>query len=573
MNTSQIEKIRHSLSHIMAHAVKEFYPKALFGIGPVIEDGFYYDFDNIEIGKEDLSKIESKMRELIKKNIIFSEKKVSKEEAKKIFSGQPYKLEIIDDIEEDSVSIYESGEFKDICSGPHIENTKEIDPKSFKLARVAGAYFKGSEDNPMLKRVYGLAFTTKKELDDCIVKKEEAEKRDHRKIGKKMGLFMFDEEVGQGLPLYLPKGGMLRYLLMNFAMDTYLQKGYDIVSTPHIARETLWERSGHLKFYKDDMYGPLSVDDKNYRLKPMNCPFHVKMYKNDIKSYRDLPIRWAEMGTVYRYEKSGELHGLTRPRGFTQDDAHIICTEEQLEEEISSALDITRYIYRTLNMEDLIFKLSVRDPNNRDKYFGDDNSWEKAESSLKKALSVFSPSGYELDEGGAAFYAPKIDIDAVDAVGRRWQLSTIQVDFNLTSRFEMTYIDENGKERTPFMIHRALLGSIERFLGVYIEHTKGEFPVWLSPEQAWIIPVSEKSNDYAERVFEKMRKEKIRVILKKDNATLSKAIRDGEVQKIPYLLVVGEKEKDQETVSIRYRGGEKKILPLSDLIKEISKEI
>ncbi len=569
-NMSQIEKIRHSLSHLMAHSVKDIYPQALFGMGPAIEDGFYYDFDSADIGEEDLPKIEEKMRELIKKEISFVKKEVSKQEAKKIFKDQPYKMEIIDDIDGDLVSVYESGEFTDICFGPHVENTKEINPLSFKLVRVAGAYFKGSEENPMLKRVYGFAFETEKELEDHIAKKEEAEKRDHRKIGKKLGLFMFDEEVGQGLPLYLPKGGMLRYLLMNFAMDTYLQNGYEIVSTPHIARESLWERSGHLKFYKEDMYGPLSVDGKNYRLKPMNCPFHVKMYKNDIKSYRDLPIRWAEMGTVYRYEKSGELHGLTRPRGFTQDDAHIICTEDQLEEEIIKALNITKYIYRTLDMQDLIFKLSVRDPDNMDKYFGDDQSWEKAENSLKKALSIFSPSGYELDEGGAAFYAPKIDIDAVDAVGRRWQLSTIQVDFNLTSRFEMTYIDENGKEKVPFMIHRALLGSIERFLGVYIEHTEGEFPLWLSPDQAWIIPVSEKSEEYAQKVFEEMKESKIRVVFKKNAGTLSKVIREGEMQKIPYLLVIGEREKSEGTVSARCRGGEKKTLPFVDLIKEIN---
>jgi threonyl-tRNA synthetase len=568
-----LEKNRHSLAHIMAHAVKELYPGALFGMGPAIENGFYYDFDNIKISDEDFKKIEERMRELIKENIPFEKKTISKKEAENLFKDEPYKMELLKDIEGEEVTIYKSGNFTDLCSGPHIDNTKEISPDSFKIDRTAGAYFKGSEENKMLQRIYGLAFETKEELSDHLEKREEAERRDHRKIGKTLGLFMFDEEVGQGLPLYLPKGGMLRYLLINFAMETYLQNGYETVSTPHIAREDLWEKSGHLKFYKDDMYGPLSVDEKNYRLKPMNCPFHVKMYTSEIRSYRDLPIRWAEMGTVYRYEKSGELHGLTRPRGFTQDDAHIICAKDQLEQEIIGALEITRYIYRTLKMENLIFKLSVRDPENLDKYFGEDSEWKEAESGLKKALSIFSPSGYELDEGGAAFYAPKIDIDAVDAMGRRWQLSTIQVDFNLTSRFEMTYIDEEGKEQTPFMIHRALLGSIERFLGVYIEHTLGNFPLWLSPEQVWIIPVSEKSADYAKEVFDVLKKENFRVKLKNSSETLSKAVRNGEIQKIPYLLVVGEKEKTTNSVSIRYHGKDEGVSLLEDFLKRIREEI
>lgn len=569
----QVEKNRHSLAHILAHAVKELYKEAVFGMGPAIENGFYYDFDNVKISEEDFEKIEEKMRDLINKDFSFEKKIISKKEAKDIFKNEPYKLELIEDIESDTVSVYKSGEFTDLCSGPHVEKSKDIPLDSFKLDRVAGAYFKGSEENKMLQRVYGLAFLNKEELDDFLLKREEAEKRDHRKIGKALKLFMFDDEVGQGLPLYLPKGGMLRHLLMNFALNTYLQNGYEVVSTPHIAREDLWERSGHLKFYKDDMYGPLTVDEKNYRLKPMNCPFHVKMYKSEIRSYRDLPIRWAEMGTVYRYEKSGELHGLTRPRGFTQDDAHIICAKEQLEEEIIKALQITRYIYRTLKMEDLIFKLSVRDPENLDKYFGEDADWKEAESGLKKALSIFTPSGYELDEGGAAFYAPKIDIDAVDAVGRRWQLSTIQVDFNLTSRFEMTYIDENGKEQTPFMIHRALLGSIERFLGVYIEHTKGEFPLWLSPEQIWVIPVSEKSVDYAKEVCSSLKKELLRTKIQDSSETLSKTVRNGELQKIPYLLVVGEKEKSSKSVSVRYRGKDEGVLSLEDFLKRVEEEL
>ncbi len=572
MVNKNIEKIRHSLAHILASAVKELYPETILGTGPAIKNGFYYDFDNINIGEDDLPKIEEKMKEIIKRNISFEKKIISKKEAKDLFRNEPYKKELIDAVKEKSVTVYESEKFIDLCNGPHVNTSAEIDPNSFKLDRTAGAYFMGSEKNPMLKRIYGLAFETKKELSDYLSNREEAEKRDHRKIGKTLQLFMFDEEVGQGLPLYLPKGGMIRYLLMNFAMETYLKNGYETVSTPHIAREDLWERSGHLKFYKDDMYGALSVDEKNYRLKPMNCPFHVKMYNSEIRSYKELPIRWAEMGTVYRYEKSGELHGLTRPRGFTQDDAHIICTDDQLESEITGALKIIRYIYSTLKMENLVYKLSVRDSKNLDKYFGKNKDWEKAEQSLKDALSVFSPSGFELDEGGAVFYAPKIDIDAVDAVGRRWQLSTIQVDFNLPSRFDMTYTDNDGKEQTPFMIHRALLGSIERFLGVYIEHTKGEFPLWLSPEQVRIIPISEKVNDYAEKVLGKLKEENFRVSLDIDNETLSKKIRNGEVQKIPYLLVVGEKEKAGESVSVRYRGKDEGMVNLDNLVTRIKKE-
>ncbi len=572
MNEKNLEKKRHSLSHILAHAVKEIYPEAKLGTGPAIENGFYYDFDNINISEEDLPRIEKKMKEIMKEGVDFQRKSISKKEARGVFKEEPYKLEILQEIKGEEVVIYESRKFVDLCEGPHVENSKEIDPKSFILDRTAGAYFQGLEKNPMLKRIYGIAFDSEKQLKDFLKQREEAEKRDHRKIGKKLELFMFDEEVGQGLPLYLPKGGMLRHLLMGFAMDTYLQNGHEIVSTPHIAREDLWERSGHLKFYQDDMYGPLSVDEKNYRLKPMNCPFHVKMYQNSKRSYRELPLRWSEMGTVYRYEKSGELHGLTRPRGFTQDDTHVICTKEQLENEIEYALQITKYIYKTLGMENLIFKLSVRDPEKKDEYFGEDDDWKEAEKSLKKALSTFSPTGYELDEGGAAFYAPKIDIDAVDAMGRRWQLSTIQVDFNIPYRFNMKYVDQEGKEVTPFMIHRALLGSIERFLGVYIEHTEGRFPVWLSPEQAWVIPVSEKSNHYATEVFQKLKGEKIRVSFKNDGETLSKSIRNGETKKIPYLLVVGEKEKEKNAVSVRFYGKNEGVCDLEDFTERIKKE-
>jgi len=568
-----LEKIRHSLAHILAKAVRELYPKVNLGMGPATDEGFYYDFGNITVKEEELLKIEERMREILKEGLVFEKETKTKKEVQEIFKNEPYKLEIIEDMKESSeFSVYKTGDFVDLCEGPHVESTEEINPDAFVLDRVAGAYFKGSEKNEMLQRVYGLAFSTKEELDTHLKKRKEAKERDHRKIGKDLELFMFDEEVGQGLPLYLPKGGMLRHLLMSFAMETYLQSGYEVVSTPHIAREELWERSGHLKFYKEDMYGPLSVEKKNYRLKPMNCPFHVKMYNSRKRSYKELPIRWSEMGTVYRYEKSGELHGLTRPRAFTQDDAHIICTKEQLKDEITRALEVTRYIYRTLGMEDLIFKLSIRDPENPDDYFGDDASWKEAETSLEDALVSFGASDYVLDEGEASFYAPKIDIDAIDAMGRKWQLSTIQVDFNLPYRFDMTYIDEKGEKKTPFMIHRALLGSIERFLGVYLEHTKGEFPFWLSPVQFWVIPVSEKASDYGKKVLQKLQKENLRGSLIENSETLAKTIREGELKKVPYLLVVGEKEKANDSVSIRHKGKDEGVTKLTDLTERLKRD-
>ena len=567
-----LEKQRHSFSHILAAAVKKLYPDAKIGIGPAIDNGFYYDFKNISISEDDFEKLEGEMKKIIEEDLEFEKEIIQKNQAKDLFKDDPYKLELIEDLENQDISVYKTGDFVDLCKGPHVDSTGDLDPEAFKIDRTSGAYFKGSEDRDMMQRIYGLAFEGKKELKDYLEKREEAKKRDHRKIGKELELFMFDEEVGQGLPLYLPKGAMLRKLLMDFAMDTYLENGYEIVSTPHIANEALWETSGHLEHYAEDMYGPMEVDDKRYRLKPMNCPFHVKMYNSKTRSYRELPKRWAEMGTVYRYEKSGELHGLTRPRGFTQDDAHIICRGDQLQDEIMNALKITRYIYDCLGMEDLIFKLSVRDPEKKEDYFGTDAEWEKAEEALENALKNFGQTEYIRDEGEAAFYAPKIDIDAVDAMGRKWQLSTIQVDFNITSRFEMTYVNQKGEEETPFMVHRALLGSLERFLGVYIEHTEGDFPVWLAPNQAWIIPISDEQEDYAYKVKEELRKEGVRVEVEGTNETLSKAIRDGQTQKVPYLLVVGGREEESESVNVRFKGKEIGEMSVKELIEDIEEK-
>ena len=571
----KLEKQRHSFSHVLAAAVKKLNPDAKIGIGPAIDNGFYYDFKNISISEDDFEKLEKEMKKIIKEDLEFEKQVIKKNQAKDLFKDDPYKLELIEDLEDEEISVYKTGDFVDLCKGPHVKSTGDLNPEAFKIDRTSGAYFKGSEDRDMMQRIYGLAFESKEDLEDYLQKREEAKKRDHRKIGKELELFMFDEEVGQGLPLYLPKGAMLRKLLMDFAMDTYLENGYEIVSTPHIANEDLWETSGHLEHYAEDMYGPMEVDEKRYRLKPMNCPFHVKMYNSKTRSYRELPKRWAEMGTVYRYEKSGELHGLTRPRGFTQDDAHIICRGDQLQNEIMNALKLTKYIYSTLGMENLIFKLSVRDPEKKEDYFGTDQQWEKAEEALEEALKNFGQEEYVRDEGEAAFYAPKIDIDAVDAMGRRWQLSTIQVDFNVTSRFEMTYINEEGEEETPFMVHRALLGSLERFLGVYIEHTEGDFPVWLTPTQAWIIPISDDQEDYAYKVKSQLRERGVRVEVEGINETLSKAIRNGQTQKVPYLLVVGGREQESETVNVRFKGeeiGEMSVEKLMDDIEEKSKK-
>lgn len=515
------------------------------------------------------------MKKIIKQDLAFKKKELSVSEARQLFKNNPYKQEWLDEIKKEGKKaiVYWTGDqFVDLCSGPHLKSTGEIRP--FKLLSIAGAYWRGSEKNKMLVRIYGSCFKNQKELDKFIKLMAEAKKRDHRLLGKKLELFMFDDEVGQGLPLYLPKGAMLRHLLIDFALNTYLKKGYQLVSTPHIGSEDLWQRSGHLEFYQDSMYGALRVEDKKYRLKPMNCPFQVKMYNSKVRSYKDLPMRWTEMGTVYRYEKSGELHGLTRPRGFTQDDAHIICTPNQLEEEVKNALTLTKYMYKTLRLENLIFKLSVRDPDNLDKYFGNNKDWDKAERLLKKALIDLGHDDFETDIGGAVFYAPKIDIDGVDSLNRRWQLSTIQIDFNLPSRFKMSYIDKDGKKKPPFMIHRALLGSIERFLGVYIEHTGGAFPLWLSPVQVAIIPISDQHHQYTLKLKKELEKEDIRVEVDTHSHSMQKKIKIAEEQKLPYMLIVGDKEMNKKTVSVRQRG-EKDLgsIKLESFLKRIKKEI
>jgi len=580
---AKIETIRHSLAHIMATAVQEMYPGVKFGIGPVIENGFYYDFDlpkEKTLSSEDLPKIEKKMRYLIKQEIRFKKKVISKAEARKLFKNQPYKLELIKDLPGKTVSIYESGKFTpttnklvwgftDLCKGPHIRSTKEINPNAFKLCKIAGAYWKGKEQNPMLQRIYGIAFSTKKELDNYLHQQEEAEKRDHRILGQKLELFLFDEEVGAGLPIWLPKGATLRHIIEDYLYKELTNQGYKWLWSPHIGNLNLWKTSGHWNFYKENMYSPIEIDKEKYLIKPMNCPFHIKAYNSKIRSYKDLPIKYAEMGTVYRYEKSGVLHGLTRVRGFTQDDAHIFCTKAQLSQELLKILRYGLKILKTFGFKDFEIYLSTRP----EKYVGSLKNWQKATNSLKFALNKLKLK-YQVDPEGGVFYGPKIDIKIKDSLGRFWQCSTFQIDFNLPQRFNITYIDEKGKKQQPIMIHRALLGSLERFIGVLLEHYAGAFPLWLSPVQTWIIPIASRHQKYAQEVGKKLQSLGIRVEIKDQKETVSKKIRQGELQKIPYLLVVGDKEMKNKTIRIRQRKrGDIGEMKTEKFLEQIKKEI
>ena len=572
----KIETIRHSLAHILAYAVQELSPGTKFGIGPAIENGFYYDFDLPRaLTADDLPKIEEKMRELIKQNIKFEKKIISKEEAKKIFKDQPYKLELIEEVARvGPVSIYQSGDSVDLCQGPHVKSTKEINPKAFKLTKIAGAYWRGSEKNPMLTRIYGKAFKTKKELDNYLLKEAEAKKRDHRILGQKLELFLFDEEVGAGLPLWMPKGVILRKIIEDYLYEELKKEGYQWLATPHIGKLQLWKASGHWDLYRENMYSPIKIDEEEYELKPMNCPFHLKIYQSKIRSYKDLPLKYAELGTVYRYEKSGVLHGLVRVRGFTQDDAHIFCTAEQLSTELTKLLKHGFKILKTFGFKDYDIYLSTQP----EKYAGTEKNWKKTTHSLKYVLEKLKLR-YQVDPGGGVFYGPKIDIKIKDSLGRPWQCTTVQVDFNLPERFELAYIDNKGRKKRPIMIHRALLGSIERFIGVLLEHYAGALPLWLAPEQIWVIPVGSRHKKYAYQVAEKIREisakfVQIREIVKNENETVSKKIREGELQKIPYLLVVGDKEIKTKSVRVRERGkGDIGVMNLTKFIEKVKIKI
>jgi threonyl-tRNA synthetase len=543
-----IEAIRHSLAHIMATAVQELYPGTKFGIGPAIEKGFYYDV-SAEVRLNDLPKIEKKMQELIRQNIRFEKRTISKAEAKRIFQDQPYKLELIKEMPGKTVLVYQSGDFIDLCKGPHVKSTKEIRPEAFKLIKVAGAYWRGSEKNPMLTRIYGLAFSTKKELDRYLEIQKEAEKRDHRKLGSQLDLFHIDEEFGAGLPLWHPKGASLRKIIEDYLVKEHLQNNYQILSTPHVAHLSLWKTTGHWDFYRENLYPPMQLEGEDYIVKPMNCPGHILIYKTKIRSYKELPLRWFELGTVYRYEKSGVLHGLTRVRGFTQDDAHIFCTPDQLSKELVFILQFGLRVLKTFGFKNFDVYLSTRPK----KYVGTLNNWEKATNSLKYALEkVRLP--YQIDPGEGVFYGPKIDIKIKDCLGRPWQCTTVQVDFNLPERLQVTYIDQKGKKQRPIMIHRALLGSIERFVGVLLEHYAGALPLWLAPLQIWIIPLGSRHQKYAKEIAKKLQAAGFRLQIKDENETISKKIREGELQKIPYLLVLGDKEMKRKSVRIRKRG-------------------
>ena len=575
---SQLYRIRHSAAHVMAQAVMEMFPpgEARIAIGPPIENGFYYDFElPRSLTPEDLEVIENRMREIIKANQPFVREEVSAEQARAEFADQPYKIELIEGLEKGGldeygnplaekpvISFYRDGSFVDLCRGPHVDSTGKINAKAVKLMSIAGAYWRGDEKNKMLQRIYGTAWETKDDLHQYLWRLEEAKKRDHRKLGKELDLYSVSEDVGPGLILWHPKGAMIRVLVEDFCRKAHLDNGYEWVFSPHIGRAHLWETSGHLGFYKENMYAAMDIDGEEYYAKPMNCPFHIQIFKSQMRSYRDLPKRFAENGTVYRYERAGVLHGLTRVRGFTQDDAHIFCRPDQVEAEISRALEFSLYILRSFGLTDFKAYLSTMP----EKYVGEPADWDKATEALRRAVEA-QAIPYETDEGGGAFYGPKIDLKVNDALGREWQLSTIQFDFNLPMRFGLEYVGEDGKPHQPYMVHRALLGSMERFFGVLIEHYAGAFPVWLAPVQAMIIPIADRHVAYAKEVQQQLKAADIRSEVDESSDRMQAKIRNAQLQKIPYMLVIGDKEAEAGAVAIRLRSGEDlKAKPLAEFI-------
>ncbi len=562
--------LRHSTSHVMAHAVKELFPEAKVSIGPSTEEGFYYDFDIARpFTPEDLPRIEEKMKEIIDRDSPFIKKVLPRDEAIELFEkmGEPYKVEILREIEDNEVSIYEEGGFTDLCRGPHLPSTGYI--RAFKLLSIAGAYWRGDEKNRMLQRIYGTAFEDRKRLKEYLNFLEEVKKRDHRRLGRELDLFSINEEIGPGLILWHPNGAIIRKTIEDFWRDEHLKDDYKLLYTPHMAKLNLWEKSGHWDFYRENMYSPMEVEGADYEIKPMNCPFHIYIYKSALRSYRELPIRYAELGTVYRYERSGVLHGLFRVRGFTQDDAHIFCMEDQMEEEIKRVLDFTLFILKTFGFETYDIYLSTRP----EKFVGTPDNWERATNALKVALED-KGLNYEIDPGEGVFYGPKIDIKVKDSLGRPWQCSTIQVDFNIPERFDITYRGGDGREHQPIMIHRALMGSLERFFGILIEHYAGAFPLWLSPVQIGIITVADRHISYAESVLKGLKNAGIRCEALFENEKVGYKVRHATVRKIPYLVIIGDREVESDKLTVRKRGGDN-VGPygLAELIIWIREEI
>lgn len=573
---SELYKIRHSAAHVLAEAVLEFYPEAKLAIGPPIEDGFYYDFDlgKDENGKpktfspEDMEKIEAKMKELLKKNAKFEQSSMSIEAAKQFFADQPYKLELIEELAAgkvdengepisepvNDVGIYTQRDFVDLCRGPHVGFTKQIKANAVKLLRTGGAYWRGDENNPQLQRIYGTAWKNRLELDEYLKLLEEAKARDHRRLGKQLGLFHISHLVGSGLPLWLPKGAVLRETLENFLRQAQLERGYLPVITPHIGKLDLYIKSGHYPYYKDSQYTPIDVDDEKFMLKPMNCPHHIEIYKSEPHSYRDLPLRLAEFGTVYRYEQSGELNGLTRVRGFTVDDSHLFVTPDQLEEEFIGVVDLIQHVFNTMGFEDFRARLGTNDPNS-DKYAGTPEMWQRGVAAIKQAADK-AGMRYTVEEGEAAFYGPKLDFIFRDVLKREWQLGTVQVDFLLPERFELEFTGEDGQKHRPVMIHRAPFGSMERFVGILIEHFNGAFPLWLAPVQVVMVPITDRHIPYANKVAAELRAAGMRVEVDASNNRMNAKIRHAQLQKVPYMLVVGDREEEDNAVAVRTRDNE-----------------
>ncbi len=566
----------HSSAHLMAEALEALYPGVKFGIGPPIENGFYYDIDldGRAFGDEDLQKVEKKMVELARQNISFRRKEVSKRDAISFFEkkGDEYKLELLEGLDDGTITFYEQGNFTDLCRGPHIPSTSVI--KAVKLLSVAGAYWRGNEKNKMLTRIYGITFPKQKELEEYLVLVEEAKKRDHRKLGRELELFAYSEKVGMGLPLWLPKGTILRERLEQFMRKAQVEAGYDPVVTPHIGGKALYVTSGHYEKYGKDSFQPIRTPDENeeFLLKPMNCPHHIEIYKTKPRSYKELPIRYAEFGTVYRYEQSGELHGLTRVRGFTQDDAHIFCRPDQVKEEFIKVIDLVLHVFKSLGFENYTAQVSLRDPANKEKYIGADELWDRAEREIQEAADERKLETIAV-KGEAAFYGPKLDFMVKDALGRNWQLGTIQVDYTLPERFELEYVGADNKKHRPVMIHRAPFGSLERFVAILIEHCAGNFPLWLAPDQVAVLPISEKFNDYAHQVIKDLKKRDIRGFVDDRDEKIGRKIRDTEMKKVPFMLIVGEKEVLDQKVAVRKHGqGDQGVMGLTEFATMFEKE-